>query len=210
MAKNPKRPLAVFLLSKYRRIGSFILRMRTIVLNITNNAAIFVTPSPALVDVTKNIDDLEKAEAIAGTRVAGSVATRDLAYATVLEDTHGLQAYVQTLADNSPDEETAISIIESSGFDLRNHGVRVKAPLSATPGTESQTINLVAKAVDKRASYQWQHSADGIVWHDLPVTLQAKTIAGGFTPTQKVFFRVRGIIKDATLPWTPMVSVIIQ
>ncbi|MBK7854862.1 MAG: hypothetical protein IPJ79_08110 [Bacteroidetes bacterium] len=126
MATANKRPLAVLNVKRYRRIGDFILKVRTVILNITNNSALFTTPAPTIIVVTDNLQKLEDAEATAQTRVAGSVAERNINYDLVLENIRNWIIYVQTLANNAPDEPEAIHIIESAGFDVKKRGVRVK------------------------------------------------------------------------------------
>ncbi len=208
--KSSKRPLAVIALNKLRKIGNFILRVRTIVLNIGDHALIFVTPSPALGGVKTNVDALEAAEVKAKTHVTGSASARDLEYDQSLNDVYGLQGYVQLLADAAADEATAISIILASGFDLKNKGVRVKPPLAVKNGDTDGQVKLVAKSAGKRVSYGWQQSTDGIVWTDLAVTLQAKTVVNGLEPGKKIFFRFRAVLKDGPGLWSAAVSIIVQ
>lgn len=205
-----KRPIAVLPTRLLRKIGEYILYVRMIILNIGNNPLIFVTPTPPLVDATTHVDDLEAAEAVAATRVTGSAAARDLKYDIVQDDLHGLLNYVQNLADKSADEPTAISIINTSGFSLKNRGVRVKPDLVAENGAVSGSVKLTAKAAAVRASYQWQSSPDGLAWIDLPPTLQAKTTVSGLTPGQKIMFRFRAVIKSGPQSWSNSVSWIVQ
>ena len=210
MAKSSKRPLAILSISKLRKIGNFILRIRTIVLNIENSPLIFVTPVPPVATVKTDVDNLESAEVTAQTRVPGSAAIRDQKYDIVLDDVHDMQGYVQSLADNAADEAAAITIIEASGFDLKNQGVRVKPPLAVKPGDTDGEVKLVAKSAGARTSYEWQKSADGTNWLHLPATLQAKTTAGGFASGDKAYFRVRPIFKEGPGTWSASVSIIVQ
>lgn len=205
MTTSQKRPVAILQAKRYRKIGDFILKVRTLIVNISNNVALFATPLPTTMDVGKHTDDLETAEAVAKTRLTGSVADRDLKYDVVLDDVHNWINYVQTLADNAVDEATAVLIIESSGFDLKKKGVRVKAPLEAKQGDVSGSVKLTARS-QGRASYQWQKSSDGIVFTNLPSTLQAKTMADGFTPGTAVYFRCRSVTKSGEGDWTSVVS----
>jgi hypothetical protein len=133
---------------------------------------------------------------------------RDVAYDKVIDDVNGLLGYIQNLADLSVDEATAISVIETSGFGLKNRGVRVKAPLSVKQ--DMGDLVLIAKAAAKRASYQWRQSTDGVTWTDLPGTLQAKTTVSGFMPGDKVFFMFRAILKNSVTGWSITVSIIVR
>jgi hypothetical protein len=206
--KSSNRPLAILQMRTVRRIGKFILRVRTILLNIGNNATIFVTPTPTLAIVKTDTDNLEAAEAIAETRVAGAAQARNLKYDIVLEDVRGLLSYVQGLADKAADEATAIAIISASGFDLKNHRVRVKPQLAVKNGLAG-TVLLASKAAARRVFYEWQQSSDGITWADLPATLQEKTKVSGLTAGSLLFFRVRAILKDGAQDWSSAVSIIV-
>lgn len=210
MAKSNKRPLAVLPTRMLKKIGSYILYIRAVVVNIGNNLGFFPVPSPTLASVTTHVDDLEIAEGIAQTHVAGSAAARDLKYDIVQDDIHGLLNYVQNIADNSVDEPTAIAIINASGFNLKVRGVTVKPDLKAENGEVSGSVKLTAKAAGKRASYQWQSSDDSITWNDLPPTLQAKTTINGLTPGRKITFRFRAVIKTGPQSWSNSVSWIVQ
>ena len=210
MATSSKRPIAVFPIGKLKKIGDFILKIRAIILNIVSNPTIFVTPSPTTLVVTTNTTGLESAEALAQTRVVGAVSARNLKYTVVLKNIHGIQSYVQTLADNAPDEATAIAIISASGFDLKNKGVRVKPLLSAKNGAVSGTVALIAKSAGKRASYNWRQSIDNVAWTDLPPSLQAKTTVIGLTRASVVYFQYRAITIAGPGNWSMSVSLLIQ
>jgi hypothetical protein len=209
MAKSNRRPLAVVKLRLIRKMGDFILAMRTYVLNIGNNTTIFATPAPALSGVTTDITALETAETLAKTRVQGAAAARDVKYDAALDDLNGLLGYVQNLADTSADEATAISIIQAAGFNVKNRGVRVKAPLSAKQGDISGSVKLAAKSAGKRVSYNWRKSADGVVWTELPSSLQTKIIADGFTPGSPAYFSVQPVLKTGPQDWSATVSIMV-
>ncbi len=210
MANPKRRPLVVFLIRKYRKVGDFIQKVKTISLDILNGIAFFATPVPAVATVNTDVAKLQSAEATAGTHVTGSAAARDIEYNVVLKDVHDWQGYVQGLADAAVDEVTAIAIIEASGFSLKLHGVHIKPPLAVKNGPASGSAVLTAKAAAIRASYDWQKSLDGIAWVDLPSTLQAKTVVDGLTPEVRVYFRFRAITVSGTGNWSALVSTIVQ
>lgn len=209
MPMSNKRPLAVTRSHVIRKISTYIEFMQAVVLNITDHPIIFVTPSPALAGVTTRLNALETAQTLAQTRVQGSAAARDVAYNTSLDDMLGLKAYVQTLADNSISEDVAISVIEASGFGLKNHGVRVKPPLAATQFNDS-SVKLVAKSAGSKATYEWRQSINGTDWTLLPVTLIAKAIVSGLNPGTRYYFQVRSLTRDGFSPWSSFVTIILQ
>ncbi len=210
MAKSGKRPLVVFNIKKLRKLGDFLFKVLGIKQNIELNPTMFATPNPPMGTIETHVEELVEAEEKVLTRAPGSVASRDEKYDQVLDDVHTLQGYVQELADESADEQSATTIITTSGFDLKINGVRVKPPLEAKNTKVSGTIKLIAKAAASRASYNWQQSNDnGTTWADLPLTLKANTTVSGLTPGNRVTFRVRAITVDGTGNWTQPVSVIV-
>lgn len=207
--KSSRRPLAVARKKQIAAIGNFILFMRTLLVNLLDHVAIFATPSPTVASVKTDVDDLEAAEAVAKTRAQGAAAARDLQYDKVMDDLNNLLLYVQTLADNAVDEPTAISIIEASGFGLKNKGVRVKAPLAVKQISDNM-LKLMAKAAAKRATYFWEQSEDGNAWTALPATLKATTVVEGVGAGQRLLFRVRSLTKkDGLSNWSVVVSIIV-
>ena len=210
MASSNKRPLAVLHMQALRKLGNFIEKIRVIVLDMTNNIALFPLPSPSLPTVTTHITELETAEDEAKTRQTGKVAIRNQKYDQVLDDAHGLLNYVQTLADNAADEDDAIAIITASGFDLKNQGVRIKPALTVVNTPVSGLVQLVAKSPGKRSANEWQMSVDRTVWTNLPATLEAKTSISGLTPGITMHFRHRPVVKGREpSAWSQIVSIII-
>ena len=57
---------------------------------------------------------------------------------------------------------------------------------------------LFAKAVARRASYEWQVSTDQKTRTLLPVTLQSKTTVSALTPGTTYYFRARPVTNVAT------------
>jgi hypothetical protein len=211
MANANKRPVAALQLKKAAKIGDFVFKGKTVVQNVGNNTTYFPTPFPTLATVTTDIGKLETAQTLAQTRAAGAASARDLMYDVVLADLRNLMGYVQQRADAAANAATAIAIIQASGFELRVNGSRVKAPIVAKSIGTGQ-LKLVAKAAGgNRVSYNWQGSSDnGVTWHDLPITLQAKTMVSGLVPASKWLFRVRSITPSGVNDFTDPTAVIVQ
>jgi len=209
MAKSNKRPIAVLNILKLRKIGDFIAKMRGISLNMANNVAIFTTPNPDLATFDANIDALEAAEAATETRTRGSVQARDQAYDLMLDNVHSELNYVQDLADAAADVDDALEVIALSGFDLKNHGVRVKPDFEAKNTELSGTVELAAKALGPRTAYEWFMSTDQTTWTELPTTMQAKTTVSGLTPGSIVYFKERGVTKEGEGNWSQIVVILV-
>ena len=209
MAKSSKRPIAVFLINKTRRIGDFIIKVRGILTSIGDNAPIFSTPVPTIASVNVHLDELDAAEAKAQTRARGTAAARNLQYELVLQDVRDLMSYVQKLADSSADESTAIAIIQSSGFSLKVNGVYIKPPLEAKNGNVSGTILLRAALGGKRGSHEWQISLNNQNWTGLPPTTKASTQVDNLTRLSVQHFRHRLITNRGPEEWSQSVSVVV-
>ena len=210
MAKSGKRSVAVLHLRKLGRIGDFIIKVKAITLDIANSPGFFPSPNPPLATVNIDIGKLEDAETLARTRVVGSAGARNVQYDVVLTEIRSLKIYVQTQADNAPDEKTAVAIIEASGFNLRVNGVHMKPPLAVKQAEATGEVILTAKSAGKRASYDWQVSTDGTTWVDLPSTLKAKTTVSGLTADVRTYFRFRAILSTGTGNWSALVSIVVD
>ena len=211
MATSAKRPLAVFLISKLRRLGDFIFKVNKIRADIAANATLFATPDPALATVATDVAALLTAQTNVDDRVPGALATRNAAYTVVLTDIRGLQGYVQRIADNAANEEQAKIVVTSSGFDLKVNGVYEKPPLVIREMITPGMIKLVAKSAAKRASYEWQLSINnGALWTNLPSTLKASTVVSGLASGTRYVYRFRSITKNGISAWSTTVSIVIQ
>ncbi len=191
------------------QISKLISLVKGIVLAMTGNAN-FPTPYPAnvpaLATVTADINALDSTESVALTKVIGSVETRDAKKEILLKDLHALLAYVQGIADNNP--ANAVAIIKSAGMDVKQPVSRTKSDFDVSYGDVSGSALLVAKVAAKRASYEWQMSADGKTWNNLPVTLICKTTVTGLVPGTTYYFRFKAVTTDGEGDWSQFVSIV--
>jgi hypothetical protein len=172
---------------------------RTIVEAMRGNSW-FPAPVPSLATVQAAIDRLAEAEVAALSMTVGLKQARNSARAALVALLHRLKAYVQGVADENPD--LAASIIEGAALSVAARGDKAKAPFAILQGGVSGSVRLVAKAVTKVASYEWQLSKDaGKTWVDLPTTLQAKTTVSGLTPGMTYGFRFRAIKRPGVGDW---------
>ncbi len=204
MAKSKKRPLAVFRFRSYLILGVFIQQLRDVLADIDAQATIFVTPDPTTASVEANIVLLIEAETNVGKRVVGSVQARNNAYSVVKDDVYALLRYVQALADAAASEDASKAIITASGFDLRVNGVIQKPALAIKPTATPGMVKIVAKAVAKRAAYEWQMSSNnGASWTAVGTTLGAHTTAMGLAAGTRYLFRFRSTTpKEGTSGWS--------
>jgi hypothetical protein len=89
-----------------------------------------------------------------------------------------------------------------NGFRVRLQAEINKQNFEARTGTVPLTVELIAKANRKDSAHEWYYSLDeGVTWLYLPTTLQASTVAGGYTRGQIVYYRHRIILKEGPGEW---------
>jgi hypothetical protein len=180
----------------------------TSIINAMTGNASFPNPTPPLATVSADLAAYEAAEAQVLTRVKGAAATRNVKYATLRTDLEHLMASVQQVADTNP--ANAQSLIESAGLSIRKTTLHPKSPLKVEAGTVPGSVKLLAKAVDKRASYEWQYSTDQKTWTNAPASLQAKTVIAGLTSGTTVYFRFRGVTKAGEGAYSQVVQIVVS
>jgi len=152
---------------------------------------------------------LDGAETAAKTRAIGTVAARDNAREALLTTLHGAKAYVQQKADATP--EQAQAIIESASLAVRKTAIRIKLGFTAKAGPVSGSVHLAARAAGRRASYEWQWSADGgKTWTSLPSTLQAKTTVPNLPVGTTCSFRYRAVTKTGEGDWSQVIALLVK
>ena len=204
--KTTQKPLVALSLPK--PAPALITYATRIVTCMTGNAA-FPSPVPALTEVTTAINSLQNAETAALARTKGAVTTRNEQRAALVALLKHLKAYIQVQADANA--ENAASIIESAGVAVTKTAVRRPRVFAAKPGTNSGTVELVTAAAGRRASYEWQYSADGgKTWVSVPSTLQARTTVTGLTPGSTVEFRFKSVVKAGESDWSAPVSLLVK
>lgn len=203
-----KRVIAILNMVKLRKINDLIFKSKAIVQDIGNNATIFPTPNPPLATITGHITGLEGAQTNVTSKMPGAVENRKPKYDALMADLRGIVLYVQGLADAAATPDLAVSIIAAAGLDIKNGGSISKPILAASYDKSTGKITLTAKAIGKRASYNWQYATDGgTVWTDLPSTLQAKTVIAGLLLSNKLVFRVMPVTKEGANNWSDAVCI---
>ena len=190
-------------------VSALINLVGAVVAALTNNPH-FPNPTPSLTVLKAALAALVTAENNALTRVKGAVVQRNAAKKALVQLLQLLKANVQSTADADP--ESSLLIIEGSGLTVRKTPVRQPRVFAATAGATSGTVKLVAASAGKRASYEWQYSADaGKTWVAAPPSIQAKTVIPGLPAGTSVQFRYRAVTpktgaEDWSAPLTMMVK----
>jgi hypothetical protein len=169
----------------------------------------FPAPVPSLATAQAAIDQLEVAEIAARSGTLGLKTARNAARAKLVKLLSRLKAYVQGVAEDNPD--FAHSIVESAAMNVATRGTRVIAILAARAGSKSGEVRLVAKAVAKVATYEWQLRKDRTkTWVGLGKTVQAKTTAKGLVAGTTYWFRFRAVTRRGVGEWCDAVAYVVQ
>ena len=189
-----------------RRASSIGAFAQAIIAAMTGNSN-FPTPTPALATLEADLSAFNAAEGAVLARTKGAAEERNAKLAILRADLLHLMDYIQGRADADP--SNADSIIHSAGMNVRNVTLHAKTELSATHGSVTGSAKLVAKAVARRASYEWQYSIDQKTWSEAPSTLQAKTVIDGLNAGTAYFFRFRSVTKVGEGGWSQIVSLLV-
>jgi hypothetical protein len=200
------RSVAVLKLST--SVKNIIIFAQNVTSALTNNPH-FPNPTPPLATFQADVAALNTAETAVLSRTKGAVEVRNAKLAVVRADLENLKAYVQTVAAVATPTD-ADAIIESSGLTLRKVTLHDKPALAAKQGSVTGSVNLSAKAVAKRASYNWQYSTDQKTWTTMPPTIQSKTGVSGLTATTLYYFRVQPVTTAGVGDWSQLVTLIVK
>jgi hypothetical protein len=182
---------------------------RNVIKKMRENVAIFVTPDISL-DQAEDFVDVLETKNIAATD-GGHAATVAMYSAEEAADNafRTLAAYVDRIADGS---ENTILL---SGFYASKQPVTFNKPvLSATNGSNSGSVKLVAKAVPGAASYIWQYAKNAIPedesgWIQGGFTTRADTEVSGLDVAAKYYFRMAAITASGTTDFcNPILKVV--
>jgi hypothetical protein len=200
------RSVAVLKLSP--RVKNVITFGQSVASAMTNNAH-FPTPNPSLATFQADVAALSTAEAAVLSRTKGAVEARNAKLAVVRTDLETLKTYVQGVASLASPAD-ADAIIESSGLTIRKVTLHDKPALAAKQGSVTGTVNLAAKAVAKRASYNWQYSTDQKTWTPVPTTIQSKTGISGLTVGTQYYFRFQPVTSAGVGDFSQTIALLVK
>ncbi len=190
-----------------RAVAQLIALAKAILQALVANKATFVSPTPATAKLSTDIDAVDAAETAAKTRAKGLAAIRDEKRKLLIADLHQLVAYVQQVANLTPDQ--AVSIIESAGMGVKKPSSHPKSDLAVQAATSSG-VHLVAKATKGSRAHEWQYSTDQKTWTSAPPSTQAKTTIGNLPTGALVYFRHRAVTKAGPGDWSAIVAMAIS
>jgi hypothetical protein len=188
-------------------IALLLVLAKQIVEAIAANKTTFSTPTPPLTQVQTDIDALDAAEVATKTKTVGTIQIRDEKRKALALDLHQLLAYVQQVANLSP--EHAEAIIVSAGFRVRKSGTRPKSDLVVKPHV-SGSVHLTAKAAKHTVLHEYQTSTDGKTWSAAIQTTKSSTIVSNLQSGVLTYFRHRSITRAGAGDWSAPVSIAVS
>jgi hypothetical protein len=182
-----------------RNASALAIYARAVVEAMTGNRW-FPAPVPSLATVMASIESLESAESAALSMTAGLKTVRDEKLRVLSNLLLDLAAYVRSVANEHPD--SAPAIVESAGMNVVARTTRPKDPFAIRPGRVSGEVLLIAKAIAKVASYDWEMSKSGRkTWTRLPPSLQSRTKVSGLVVGTTYLFRMRATTRTGEGDW---------
>ena len=100
--------------------------------------------------------------------------------------------HVQGVVIDVDDENLALEMVQSGGFEGKRKGSIHIHDLAAKQGTEANSVKLRRKAYEDKAhvGYVWQISDDGISWTNCKYSITAKVTVHDLVSGKRYHFRV--------------------
>lgn len=178
------------------------------------NQAIFTAPNPPLATLLTQIEALDAAEQATHTKAKGTAAVRNTKRNVLISSLELERAYVQSLADASPEE--AVAIIEAASMKVAASPRHAKEVLGAKLGQPPGTVILDANAGllgrgTKQVCFNWLFSTDGgKTWISAPSTPLPHTSITGLPLLTVCSFRVNISDADGPTAWSQAVSILVH
>ena len=201
--------LAIAILAFPSKAPEAIVFTNNVIQKVTGNPN-FTQPVPTLAVILAALNDLHAAQTAAVSRGKGAASIRNAKLKLLKGLLVQLRAYVQGVADASP--ENGAAIIESAGFAVRKVSPRGKRAFVAKPGPIAGSVHVTAVTAGPRSSYEWQYSLDGgKTWVAMPATIQGKTTITGLPSGTTVLFRYLVVTaKGGQGDWSAPTSVVVK
>ena len=189
-----------------RGIGPFLAYAKNVAARMAGNPYVPSPPVP-LATLLAHIADFDAALVASLSRARGSAKARDAKREIVESDLRQLCSYVETVANQYPDEGPLI--IASSGMSAKGKTGPRKTKFAVKPGKTSDSVRLVVIHPGIVTQFDWQYSSDGTLWIDAPRTVWAHQELEGLTPGTRYFFRYRTLTRDGLSAWSDALTMIV-
>jgi len=189
-----------------RFAGETLVFARFVATRMAGNAH-FPTPPVAPSALLAAVQELDEAEVATRRRTRGTAAARD----QKLQVVHGLLGQLATYVVGVAQQRgvDAEAVLASSGFDQKRTAGPGKWVFTAAQGERSGEVKLKTARAGRGASYDWQHSTDGVGWVDWRRTSKASTVIPGLKPGTRYLLRVRSFFKDVLGDWSDPITFLV-
>lgn len=192
-------------------------RAKGVVAGITGHAQ-FASLAAHATAIDDQIEVLDEAETLAGTRARGTAAARNAERKRLVGLLKIALMLVQAMADEAGSVDAAVATIEEAGFVVGIVTKRFKPILAAKQGPEPGSVVLEANAAalgairTRKNFFNWQGSADGgLTWFTLPSTPKCKTSVANLKPLTEYSFRVSLTDSSGVMgEWSQVVSFLVH
>jgi hypothetical protein len=169
----------------------------------------FPNPDPPVAAINTAADELEASEADVKGGAKNAAPTRDTKAAVLVSLLEQERAYVQKIANADP--PNAEVLIHAAAMNVKKVPNRAPRVFGAKQGAVSGSAALITRSAGRRASYDWEYSADGgKTWQAAPSTVQAKTVVSGLQPGVGYAFRYRTVTKTGVSDWSVPTTLVVK
>jgi hypothetical protein len=192
---------------KSRRIADRLAYAKHVAERLTNNPD-FPEPLPAHARLVVHLAAAEAALVTSLTRARGTAAALKAALRAVEGDLKTLHVFVEVAANQRPGDGAAM--IARAGMSLKNARGPSRPTLKVRQGRIPGSVLVDARAVGRKASYEWQYSTDQKLWVTAETNFECKAELFGLKRATRYFFRFRARTRKGLGKWSDAVSMIVS
>jgi hypothetical protein len=176
----------------------------------TNNAALFVTPSPTPAAITTATQALEQANTVAKGGGKAATTARGLKQTALENLLHQWGGYLETIAATMPGQEAYV--YESGGFAEKDRPTHVTEDIKLTqpggPGTAHARCKAAPKG--KKAFYGWRISLNGGQTWVISQTNDSHTDFTGIPSGTLIQVQFNVTMKNVTSAWSVSADLLVK
>ena len=120
--------------------------------------------------------------------------------------------HVQGVVIDVDDENLALEMVQSGGFEGKRKGSIHIHDLGAKQGTEANSVKLRRKAYERKANvgYVWQISEDGISWTNCKYSTTAKVTVHDLVSGKRYYFRVAVVVGEEQQDYSDATDIVVS
>ncbi len=120
--------------------------------------------------------------------------------------------HVQNVVIDVEDDELALEMVVSAGFEGKRKGSIHISDLAAKQGREALSVNLRRKAYElkKNVGYVWQISSDNVNWTFSKFSTKAKVTIRDLVSGKRYYFRVAVVVGEEQLDYSDATDIVVK